>query len=107
MAHLSRPFLHNCFRLSGLSRTCRAIIPVTSVFGSTQHHKMSSVADYEYIITSRPEPHVLLIQLNRPKALNALCSPLFKELNQALKGADKDETVGAMVLTGSERAFAG
>lgn len=67
---------------------------------------MSSVANYEYIITSRPEPHVLLIQLNRPKALNALCSPLFKELNQALKGADKDDTVGAMVLTGSEKAFA-
>jgi len=98
MAYLSRPFLHNCFRLSSLSRTCRA---------ATQHHKMSSVADYEYIITSRPEPHVLLIQLNRPKALNALCSPLFKELNQALRGADKDDTIGAMVLTGSERAFAG
>ena len=107
MAHLSRPFFHNCFRLSGLSRTCRTITPVTSVFGSIQHRKMSSVAGYEYIITSRPEPHVLLIQLNRPKALNALCSPLFKELNQALKGADKDDTVGAMVLTGSERAFAG
>lgn len=45
--------------------------------------------------------------LNRPKSLNALCSPLFKELNQALEEADKDDSVGAMVLTGSEKAFAG
>jgi len=68
---------------------------------------MSTNNNYEHIITSRPEPNVLLIQLNRPKALNALCSPLFLELNQALKEADKDDTVGAMVLTGSEKAFAG
>jgi enoyl-CoA hydratase len=67
----------------------------------------SANANYEYIKTSRPEPNVLLIQLNRPKSLNALCSPLFKELNQALKEADKDDSVGAMVLTGSEKAFAG
>ena len=56
---------------------------------------------------SRPEPNVVLVQLNRPKALNALSSPLFKELNQALFEADQDDTVGAMVLTGSEKAFAG
>ncbi|KAJ2916319.1 hypothetical protein MD484_g4089, partial [Candolleomyces efflorescens] len=61
---------------------------------------------YENIIVSRPEPNVVLVQLNRPKALNALSSPLFKELNQALFEADQDDTVGAMVLTGSEKAFA-
>jgi len=61
---------------------------------------------YEYIIIERPQPSVVLVRLNRPKALNALCSPLFKELNQALEEADKDDTVGAMVLTGSEKAFA-
>jgi enoyl-CoA hydratase len=47
------------------------------------------------------------VTLNRPKSLNALSSPLFKELNQALEDADKDDSVGAMVLTGSEKAFAG
>lgn len=62
---------------------------------------------YEYILTSRPEPAVTLITLNRPKALNALCSPLFAELNKALEEADADNSVGAVVLTGSEKAFAG
>lgn len=66
-----------------------------------------SQKSYEYILVSRPEPSVVLVTLNRPKALNALCSPLFQELNEALKEADEDDSVGAMVLTGSERAFAG
>ncbi|KAI0319595.1 enoyl-CoA hydratase [Amylostereum chailletii] len=61
---------------------------------------------YEYILTSRPEPGVALITLNRPKALNALCSPLFVELNDVLKELDEDADIGAVVLTGSERAFA-
>ena len=70
---------------------------------------LSSAAgpQYNYILTSRPEPAVALITLNRPKALNALNSPLFKELNQALADADNDSSVGAIVLTGSEKAFAG
>ncbi|KAJ7497069.1 ClpP/crotonase-like domain-containing protein [Mycena latifolia] len=61
---------------------------------------------YNYILVARPEPNVALITLNRPKALNALCSPLFTELNQAFLEADADDAVGAIVLTGSERAFA-
>ncbi|KIY50376.1 ClpP/crotonase [Fistulina hepatica ATCC 64428] len=65
---------------------------------STQH--------YENILVSNPEPSVTLITLNRPKALNALNSALFKELNVALETADNDRTIGAIVLTGSERAFA-
>lgn len=70
---------------------------------------MSSTApkQYEYILTSKPDPSVALITLNRPKALNALCSPLFDELNEALAGYDADPEVGAIVLTGSEKAFAG
>ena len=44
--------------------------------------------------------------LNRPKALNALCTPLIKELNHALKELNASPTVAAIVLTGSERAFA-
>lgn len=68
---------------------------------------MSSEApQYENILVSRPDPGVVLVQLNRPKALNALSSALFKELNEALSIADQDDSVGAMVLTGSEKAFA-
>lgn len=63
-------------------------------------------SQYTHILTSRPEPSVALITLNRPHALNALSSPLFAELNQALQEADNDASVGAVVLTGSERAFA-
>ena len=47
-----------------------------------------------------------LITLNRPKALNALCYALFKDLNSALTDMDKDPSIHAIVLTGSKKAFA-
>lgn len=47
------------------------------------------------------------IQLNRPKALNALCDGLMREVGQALDNFEADSGVGAIVITGSERAFAG
>ena len=62
---------------------------------------------YEHILTSTPTQGVTLITLNRPKALNALCSPLVAELSQALNVAEKDDDVRCVVITGSEKAFAG
>lgn len=62
---------------------------------------------YEHIIASRPVPSVALLTLNRPKALNALSTPLFRDLNDALLEADAEGEVGAIVITGSEKAFAG
>ena len=64
---------------------------------------------YEYIITEKrgEKQNVGLVQLNRPKALNALCDGLMKELREALAAFDKDPTIGAVVLTGSNKAFAG
>ncbi|WP_454853667.1 enoyl-CoA hydratase [Rhizobium binxianense] len=47
-----------------------------------------------------------LITLNRPQALNALNSTVLKELRQAYADFHADEAIGAIVLTGSERAFA-
>lgn len=47
-----------------------------------------------------------LITLNRPKALNALCAALIRELGQALDTFEADAEIGAIVLTGSEKAFA-
>ncbi len=47
-----------------------------------------------------------LIRLNRPQALNALSSPLIEELNTALAAFDSDPDIGAIVLTGSDKAFA-
>ncbi|CAD6556285.1 enoyl-CoA hydratase [Paraburkholderia sabiae] len=47
-----------------------------------------------------------LITLNRPKALNALNDALMDELGEALHALDSDENIGAIVITGSEKAFA-
>jgi enoyl-CoA hydratase len=47
-----------------------------------------------------------LVTLNRPKALNALNDALMDELSQALLGFDQDDAVSAIVITGSEKAFA-
>ncbi len=60
---------------------------------------------YENIIVET-KGHVGLITLNRPKALNALSSPLIAELGQALDVFEADADIGAIVLTGSEKAFA-
>lgn len=65
---------------------------------------------YENIIISEVEnPKALkvgLIQLNRPQVLNALNIDLMKEVVDALESFDRDPSIGCMVLTGNEKAFA-
>ncbi|XP_010787930.1 enoyl-CoA hydratase, mitochondrial [Notothenia coriiceps] len=65
-------------------------------------------AQYEYILVEKrgAKSDVGFIQLNRPKALNALCDGLMREVGQALDVFEADTEVGAIVITGSERAFA-
>src|SRR5690242_20828058 len=60
---------------------------------------------YELILTET-HGHVGLIRLNRPQAMNALNNPLMRELMDALEAFDKNDAVGAMVITGNEKAFA-
>jgi enoyl-CoA hydratase len=60
---------------------------------------------YEMILTET-RGRVGLITLNRPKALNALNNQLMSEVMDALNAFDKDNNIGAMVITGSEKAFA-
>jgi enoyl-CoA hydratase len=60
---------------------------------------------YENIIVERRDG-VGLITLNRPEALNALSGPLMAELGAALDELEADDGIGALVLTGSEKAFA-
>ncbi|MCQ4069628.1 enoyl-CoA hydratase, partial [Klebsiella pneumoniae] len=47
-----------------------------------------------------------LVRLNRPQVLNALNDQLMTELGDALMAFDSDDNIGAMVITGSDKAFA-
>ena len=61
--------------------------------------------NYENMIVTT-HGRVGLITLNRPKAMNALNDALMDELGAALRAFDTSDAIGAIVLTGSERAFA-
>ena len=60
---------------------------------------------FDNIIVERRD-NVGLITLNRPKSLNALSGPLMDELAQALDELEADPEIGALVLTGADKAFA-
>jgi enoyl-CoA hydratase len=60
---------------------------------------------FETILTETRE-RVGLVRLNRPKALNALNRTLLTELMQALEELDRNPAIGAIVISGDERAFA-
>ncbi len=60
---------------------------------------------YENIIVET-KGRVGIIRLNRPQALNALNRALVTELFQAIDGFEADESIGCMLLTGSDKAFA-
>jgi enoyl-CoA hydratase len=60
---------------------------------------------YEFI-TEEKKGRVGVVTLNRPKQLNALNAKLMQELGQALQGFDADPGIGAILITGSEKAFA-
>ncbi|WP_280360964.1 enoyl-CoA hydratase [Nocardia wallacei] len=63
------------------------------------------MTDFETILLER-KGRVALITLNRPKALNALNSQVLTDITAALDELESDDGVGAVVLTGSEKAFA-
>jgi enoyl-CoA hydratase len=60
---------------------------------------------YETII-AETKGRVGLIRLNRPNALNALNAQIVKDISAALDGFEADDTIGAIVITGSDKAFA-
>jgi enoyl-CoA hydratase len=61
--------------------------------------------NYETILIF-PEPPIAVVQLNRPKVLNALSPKLITELVGALESLDQDDSVRCIVVTGNERVFA-
>jgi enoyl-CoA hydratase len=60
---------------------------------------------YEMILTET-RGSVGLVTLNRPEVRNALNQKLLRELMDALEAFDRDDSIGAMVIAGSEKAFA-
>ncbi|MCJ1289524.1 hypothetical protein MMC34_001057 [Xylographa carneopallida] len=61
---------------------------------------------YWYRLLSLVLVSLFIVTLSRPKALNALSSAVFIDLNDALRRFDADKDIGAMVITGNEKAFA-
>ena len=70
---------------------------------TTEH--ATEPATYQNILVEHRGP-VAVITLNRPQALNALCNELTEELAAALDETESDDSVAAVVLTGSAKAFA-
>jgi len=68
----------------------------------------STTSAYQYILVDKrgEKSNIGVITLNRPKALNALCAGLMNEVGAALDVLESDGDVGAIIITGSERAFA-
>ncbi|XP_061391799.1 probable enoyl-CoA hydratase, mitochondrial [Musca vetustissima] len=68
----------------------------------------AAATNFEFIKTelAGEKKNVAVITLNRPKALNALCNGLMKELSASLDQYEQDKNIAAIVITGSEKAFA-
>ena len=65
-----------------------------------------SNGSFEMILAEKTDKGVGIITLNRPKALNALNDQLMRELITAGQQFDEDKDVGAIIITGSQKAFA-
>eukprot|EP00944_MAST-04C_sp_MAST-4C-sp1_P011148 g11148.t1 len=88
-------------------RTALSAIRRSSPQGGIQRCLLSSASasEGEYTIVEVRD-RVGVITLNRPKALNALCDGLIREVNAAAKTFDEDPNIGCIVITGSGKAFA-
>jgi len=61
--------------------------------------------EYDMIELTR-DNRVATIKLDRPKALNALCTAMMTQVAHALDSLEQDDEIGCVILTGSEKAFA-
>ncbi len=60
---------------------------------------------YQNLLVLREDP-IAIVQLNRPKVLNALNRALMQELVEALQQLDQDEAIRCLIVTGDQKAFA-
>jgi enoyl-CoA hydratase/carnithine racemase len=63
------------------------------------------VTEYETVVVDRPGDGVAVLELHRPDRLNALVVAMFREIRDACEDLHADESVNAVVLTGSGRGF--
>ena len=84
-------------------------IPPIAVATSRRHRSTGAspqLPSYDNILVTHPREGVSLVTLNHPKTLNALSTPLFRDLNSALSLLDSSAHTRCIVLTGSEKSFA-
>jgi hypothetical protein len=81
-----------------LTRTLPALRS-TAPAGRLYLRAMSTSTEPLVLSSRSPNNSVAILTLNRPKALNALSSPLFDQLNAELEKADEDDSVRAIVIT--------
>jgi len=63
------------------------------------------MSEYKFIVVEDPEPGVRRIALNRPEKRNALSNALRTELFDALRKADLDASIGAIIIKGNGKCF--
>lgn len=99
--------LRSTSSLSAISTTTRLALSQKPFQLRNMASDGSSSSSDRLVLASRsPSNHVAILTLHRPKAKNALSTPLFDELNAELEKADKDDSVRAIVITGGEKVFA-
>lgn len=77
------------------------ILPFLRIIGSVRFQR-------EYVLTEKTgsKKNIGLITLNRPKALNALCDGLMKDLSDAVDEFERDNEIATLIITGQGKAFA-
>ena len=97
--------LNSSLKSSLVAKSCQAAAVNTLV---KKFYASEASSTYKHILTEvRGEnKNIGYVQLNRPKALNALCADLMTELSQAIQKFNQDPTIAVLILTGSQRAFA-
>ena len=70
---------------------------------------LSSTGQFQNLVVEKhgEKRNVAVVKMNRLKTMNALCDALMSEMAVALQQLEEDKDVGCIVITGSQRAFAG
>lgn len=86
----------------------QSAVLINKTFLNNARFYCAAAGNYEFIKVEKTgtKKNVALITLNRPKALNALCNGLMTEVGKAIDALEVDDSVGAIIITGSEKAFA-